>query len=142
MRKYIRHPADIPIETKVKLVSKSITENLRNVSLGGLAFYGEDPYETGQMISIRIPLVQPAFEASAQVVWCYPNEAKYEIGVKLLDQDDAYHARMVEQVCHIEHYKREIYRKEGRVLNGQEAAIEWIEKFGNTFPVIHDVEIL
>jgi hypothetical protein len=41
---------------------------------------------------------------------------------------------LVEQVCHIEQYKKEVFLKEGRLLSGDEAAAEWIEKFANQFP--------
>ena len=42
--------------------------------------------------------------------------------------------RMVEQVCHIEHWKKEIREKEGRELTGEQAAMEWIKKYAKDFP--------
>jgi hypothetical protein len=41
---------------------------------------------------------------------------------------------MVEQICHIEHYKREVAEREGRELSGQQAAKEWIAKYAASFP--------
>jgi hypothetical protein len=41
---------------------------------------------------------------------------------------------MVEQVCHIEHYKNEVKRREGREISGEQAANEWIAKFAGNFP--------
>ncbi len=143
MRKYIRHPADIPIEVQLRDASGDATASLaNNVSLGGLSFNCHSPIPVGQSISIKVPLVDPSFETSAEVVWCKPLNDQYEIGVKLLDQDDAYRTRMVEQICHIEHYKNQVLLREGRVLTGQQAAQEWIQKYGNTFPNIHEVESL
>jgi hypothetical protein len=41
---------------------------------------------------------------------------------------------MVEQVCHIKQYSKEILEKEGRKLSDEEAAVEWIEKYAKDFP--------
>ena len=45
-----------------------------------------------------------------------------------------FRARMVEQVCHIEQYKHQVLKKEGRKLSGEEAALEWIQKYAPQFP--------
>jgi hypothetical protein len=37
-------------------------------------------------------------------------------------------------VCSIERYRREVRRREGRVLSGQEAAEEWIRENAARFP--------
>lgn len=142
MRKYIRHPSDIPIEINNHQVQNPSTESLVNVSLGGLSFHSHEQQKLGKLISIRISLVEPPFETTGQVVWCKPSEGEYEIGVKLLDINDAFRTRMVEQVCHIEHYKRRILTEEGRTLSGQEAAMEWISKYAQSFPNIHEEEAI
>ena len=41
---------------------------------------------------------------------------------------------MVEQVCHIEQYKKEVLKNEGQGLSGEEAAVEWITKYAKDFP--------
>ncbi len=41
---------------------------------------------------------------------------------------------MLEQICYMEEYKKEILDKDGRVLTSEEAAIEWITKFAAEFP--------
>ena len=41
---------------------------------------------------------------------------------------------MVEQLCHIEHYRNEVNRKEGRDISSEEAATEWIAQFADKFP--------
>ena len=57
-----------------------------------------------------------------------------DLGVEFLDRRDAFRARMVEQVCHIENYRKTVYHTEGRVLAGKEAALEWIGKYAAHFP--------
>jgi hypothetical protein len=105
-----------------------------NVSTGGLAFRCERKFEPGDTVGIRVPFVSPPFEADARVAWCTARENRYEIGVEFLNQDDAYMTRMVEQVCLIENYKKEVYQAEGRTLSPQEAAVEWINKYASLFP--------
>ena len=138
MRKYIRHPSDIPIEIDQVETHEHLTESLVNVSLGGLSFHSTERINIGKLLNLRIPFVEPEFITTAKVVWCEYSENNYEIGVELLDKEDAYRTRMVEQVCHIEHYKREIEALEGRQLSGADAAVEWIEKFGHEFPLIEE----
>ena len=54
--------------------------------------------------------------------------------MSFLDAEDAFLARMVEQVCHIEDYRKSVHRIEGRELSPEEAAMEWIEKYASQFP--------
>lgn len=133
MRNYIRHPSDIPLEYRVEEPGPGHREQLKNVSYGGLAFESHDPLEVGTVIALRIVGVKPVFETKGRVVWHQQHGDHFEIGVEFLHQDDVFQVRMVEQVCHIEHYKREVLTKEGRNLSGQEAAQEWIAKYAAEF---------
>ena len=56
------------------------------------------------------------------------------MGVKFTEEETAYAVRMVEQLCYIEHYRQNVLQSEGRELSGEEAALEWIEKFAGNFP--------
>ena len=134
MREYIRHPADIPIEFQQDSPSLSHNETMANISQGGLAFHAHTALAVGAVIQIRIALRQPAYQARARVAWCRPNGTGFDVGVELLDSDDVFRARMVEQLCHIEHYKQMVLRTQGRRLSGQQAALEWISKFAEQFP--------
>jgi hypothetical protein len=134
MRKYIRHPSDIPIEFDVSDALHEQRESLNNVSIGGLSFQSRAPLVSGALVTIRVPFVKPSFEVRSRVVWCKRRGMSFDIGVELLDRQDAFLTRMVEQICHIEHYKREVLRIEGRHLSGQEAALEWIGKYAHLFP--------
>jgi hypothetical protein len=42
---------------------------------------------------------------------------------------------MVEQICHIEHYRRAVRESQSRTLSSQEAAIEWIECYADTLTI-------
>jgi PilZ domain len=134
MRQFIRHPADIPIEVSTGDQSADATRHTHNVSLGGLAFQSDRELEPGIVVEVRVPFVRPMFETKARVVWCRAHEGGFELGVAFLHPDDAFRARMVEQVCYIENYKKAVYQTEGRLLTGEEAAMEWIGKYASQFP--------
>lgn len=135
MRKYIRHPSDIPIEFDVEGVPVHSEESLHDVSFGGLSFSSKSKIQPGSTISITIRFVTPPFTSTALVKWCRKRGTNYyDVGVAFTDPEDAYRVRMIEQVCHIEHYKREALTKEGRKLTGEQAAKEWIKRFASKFP--------
>ncbi len=53
-----------------------------------------------------------------------------------MDTDGAFATRMVEQIQHIEHYRQEVLLVEGRTLDGDSAALEWISRYAALFPSI------
>jgi len=134
MRNFIRHPSNIPIDFQLEDLVIEGNEYLKNISVGGLAFNSKSMIEVGSIIRIKIPLVKPVFQALGRVTWCRPEENHFEVGIKFLDENDTFRARMVEQICHIEEYKQEVFIKEGRKLTGEEAASEWIKRFAVSFP--------
>ena len=132
MRSFIRHPTDIPIE--IRLADQSCErESLRNVSRGGLCFLYPEAAPVGSTIIVRIALTSPPFEVNCQVTWCQADGNAWQVGVEFLDRDDLFRARMVEQICHIEQYRR-MREGEGHALSSQEAALEWIERYADAFP--------
>jgi len=135
-RKYIRHPSDIPIEISTLQSPPEGAKVLNNISFGGLCFKSDIPYENGSSVSVRITHVRPIFEARGTVVWFRGGKGgeAYEVGVEFSGEVDAFRSRMVEQVCRIEQYKKEILEKEGRDLTGTQAALEWIKKYAEGFP--------
>jgi hypothetical protein len=133
MRSFIRHPSDIPIDVHPEDAMEKMEQHLNNVSAGGLSFTSGMPLELGRIITVRISIVKPAFEAKGRVAWCRNENGAFDIGIEFTEARDVFKMRMIEQVCHIEHYKKEIREKEGRVLSGREAALEWISKYANTF---------
>ena len=134
MRTYIRHPADIPVQIEVKSQPAQQQRRISNVSYGGLAFLSESCVEPGTQIRISIDVVDPCFEADGIVSYCRQKAGQYLVGVEFIHRDDLYIARMVEQICHIQHYKQQVASHEGRHLSAQEAASEWISKYASTFP--------
>ena len=133
---FIRHPIDIPIQVLEGQWSPPTHHHLLDIGLGGLSFDSDQRLELGSLLRIRFPCIDPDFETTVGVVWCKPynRDPIFEVGAAFLDQEEAYRARMVEQLCHIEHYRRQTLEHEGRRLSRQEAALEWIGKHAAGFP--------
>ena len=134
MRQFIRHPADIPIEVNPVDEGGTRAPRLVNVGMGGLAFRSHSAFRPAHVVRVRIDCVRPAFETTARVAWCRACDGEYELGLAFTDPDDAFRARMVEQICHIEHYRKEVRATQGRVLTTEEAAREWIGRNAAGFP--------
>lgn len=134
MRNYIRHPSDIPIQFSEDVEGVSESRLMNNVGYGGLSFNSSKSISKGTRIHVRIDIVTPVFEADGIVVWCHQEEKNFIIGMEFLNKEDIFLARMVEQICHIQHYKNLILEKEGRHLSSEQAAREWIRKFARVFP--------
>ena len=145
MRDFIRHPIDIPIKI-IKSDSENENENedylnhsLHDISIGGLRCLSDKPLATGAEIKIIIDLVDPVLEIPGIVIWCRAVDASsagasYELGIEYQGEKDVYRLRMVEQICHIEHYRKEVQIREGRNISSEQAAREWINKFAGEFP--------
>jgi hypothetical protein len=138
IRKYIRHTIDVPLEVTSSGELLTAPDQGVNVSHGGLAFTSDSCIDVGSIIDLRIPSVDPPFEARARVVWCRPEGTSFLVGAEFLDKGDAFRSRMVEQVCTIEGYRQQVLRDEGRSLTAHEAGLEWITRFAGRFPHVDD----
>ena len=133
-RRFIRHTVHVPLEVDRVGDAGPLTEEGINVSHGGLAFLSTACPAVGEILRLRIPTVEPVFEANARVAWCRREAGKFLVGVQFLDQTAAFQSRMVQQVCSIENYRKEVEQREKRILSPQDAAAEWIAKYAGRFP--------
>jgi Tfp pilus assembly protein PilZ len=132
-RQFIRHPLEIPI----KMASNSHSSNaclLKNVSLGGLCIQYPTEFSKGDKVNICIPLSEPEITLEAIVCWCRKVREQFEVGVYFITTQDAFTARMVEQMCHIESYRQAQEKETGRPISSEQAASEWIGMYASTFP--------
>jgi len=140
IRKFIRHPSGVPIQVTLDFAEdendETVDQTMTNVSLGGLAFISQKPLELLERVRICIPVLNQDNYLVGNVVWCEKVGGGYEIGIEFEKSKDVFRLRMIEQICHIEHYRKEVEESEGRELNAQEAAKEWISKFAGEFPAL------
>jgi hypothetical protein len=142
IRKFIRHPVDVPIQVSNSWVEdeddETLDQTITNVSLGGLAFVSPEPLEILDRVRVCIPILERDNTLIGNVVWCEKCDSgvEFEIGIEFEKSRDVFRLRMIEQVCQIEHYRKEVMLNEGRELSTQEAASEWISKYAGDFPAL------
>lgn len=72
--------------------------------------------------------MKPPFVSKGKVTWCIKQGDRYEVGIELFNADDMSRVRIVEQVCYIEDFIKEIKKQGGRRADIEEAAREWIKR--------------
>lgn len=139
MRNFIRHASDILINVNIDSKKTSIVEKTVNISNGGILFLSDFAIDTGSYVSISMPDICPTITLQGEVAWCKKehNSQQYNIGIQFSNETESFNARMVEQICYIESYKKYILEKEGRKLSSDDAANEWINKYADKFPDIY-----
>ncbi|MBI2571360.1 MAG: PilZ domain-containing protein [Candidatus Schekmanbacteria bacterium] len=140
MRKFIRHPSDVPIDVSAESETGTRRERLQNISLGGLCYMSANAVAPGTCVKVRFPIVSPRFQARGKIAWCREREGTCHIGVAFVEEQDLFRVRLLEQLCHIMHYKAEMSITEGRELSTEEAAREWIDRYASSFPAFDEAE--
>ena len=138
MRRFYRHPTDIPISVKIATVCKEEQCDMKDLSEGGLSCFLFSPIEVGMIVDINITAIDPPYFGKGKIVWTKSCQARdqrpcYEVGIKFTDNDEMFKLRMVQQICHIEQYKQRVFSEEGRKLDSNEAAQEWIQLYAADF---------
>ncbi|MCU1716183.1 PilZ domain-containing protein [Pseudomonas sp. 5P_3.1_Bac2] len=138
MRQYFRHPTDMPVDLVPSQASQVPKQRLHNISLGGVACNCNRAFINGTPIEIRIPLLgslQGGEHASCYglIAWCQPQGDGFVVGVTFTDEENLFRLRMIEQICQIEHYRREREQLLGRKVTVEEVAQDWIEQFASSY---------
>lgn len=132
MRNYVRHPSTIPIELIVDCAACSGRPRLANIATGGFACTVDEPLEVGASVQLRVPMIWPEYRVCGTVKWCRAVDTAFEVGIEFGAQD-LFKARMVEQLSQIEHYRNQLWIEEGRIVDGEQAAAEWIARYAQEF---------
>ena len=131
MRKFNRQNAGIPVE--IIHNGEQYKCILENVSLGGLACQGSLLVAVNTLVDIRMHLLMPEYVSQGRVAWCKKSDDIIELGIEHCGDKDKARLHMIEQISNIEHYRNEIRVAEGRELDGEQAAREWVEVYGADF---------
>lgn len=132
---YLHHPIDIPILLRTAKNRRSRGQKSSVFSPGGLSCLWERYIPPGLSIDIYFKHLPSTLTASGQVIWCRKQQSRFLLGIGFDDPEQAYSVRMMEQVCQIESYRLQQQRN-GRSLNHEQAAIEWIRLHAADFPPI------
>ncbi|PTS83441.1 pilus assembly protein PilZ [Pseudomonas sp. HMWF032] len=133
MRHFLRHPSDMPVELVLRKQAFVPRQRLNNISLGGVACNSSRAFRRGTAVELRIPLFGEHARYPGLVAWCRKQEEGYLVGVAFVDEDTLFRARMVEQVCQIEHYRHQREQELGCSLPIETVAQEWISRHAAEF---------
>ena len=134
MRKFLRHPSDMPVELVLRRQSCIPRQRLNNISLGGVACKSSRGFRRGTSVELRIPLLGDQARYPGVVTWCRRQESDYLVGIAFIDEDTLFRARMVEQVCQIQHYRQQLEHESGQPVAIEQCAQDWIARHAATFP--------
>jgi hypothetical protein len=90
-------------------------------------------FRRGTAIELHIPLLGEQARYAGVVAWCRKQPDDYLVGIAFIDEDTLFRARMVEQVCQIEHYRRQRELELGEQLEIESIAVEWIAEHAAEF---------
>ena len=133
MRHFLRHPSDMPVELVVRKQACLPKPRLNNISLGGVACNSNRAFRRGTAIEMRIPMFGEQARYPGLVAWCRKQGEHFLVGIAFTDGDTLFRARMVEQVCQIEHYRQQREQELGCSLSVETAALEWISEHAAEF---------
>lgn len=134
-RQFVRHPIEIPLSYKVLQKDKLNLTQTTNLSDFGISFLSDEPLVEGQLIEISIFSPRNHLQAKSIVKWQKYStvEGKYRVGVMFISRQEGFRARMIEQICHIDVYRKRKMQEEQRDIPYNEAAFEWITMNGKKF---------
>ncbi|MCV2403644.1 PilZ domain-containing protein [Marinomonas sp. C2222] len=130
---FVTHPKELPLEiTLIEDQSFPLLDEQRDGFVGVIS-HSSCQFNSGQSVKITLEEIDPNFCVSGRVAWCRKESDGYHVAIEFPTKEECYCVRMVEQLSQIEHYRRQA-KSQGRRLNYNEAASEWIQKFAATFP--------
>ena len=137
-RRFIRHPSSVPVRFHKNGHVDDSWYELRNISFGGLSFGSDKRHDPGDILTIEFPSLKNKQRLSGKIVWSDTadddEQLAYAEGLKFLDEAMFLRARVVEELCHIEAYRRSQIRLHDRELTSGQAAEEWIAAVAHKFP--------
>lgn len=126
----------MPVELILRRQACIPRQRLNNISLGGVACNSLRGFRRGTSIELRIPLLGDQARYPGVVAWCRRQENDYLVGIAFLDEDTLFRARMVEQVCQIQHYRQQLEQESGQAIAIEQCAQDWIAKHAAGFPYL------
>jgi hypothetical protein len=137
-RRFMRHPAAMPIACRSRGHLDAVHGSLRDASLGGMFFVSDGLFAKGDAVDLSFPARLMTARVGGVVVWRQDHSGNqaggHAYGVQFDDKEMFARARLLEQICHIEAYQKTQAEQCGRRLSPGLAAEEWIAKYASQFP--------
>ncbi len=132
---FIKHPERFPLQVKRLNFWERHKLDMNNPSNIGLTYVSTQPQKLGSILELTVPTRKDTYSFKGKVVAIKAKEDGFDIGVWLIDAEDAPKLRIIEQICHIELYLSDKKYREGPFVSPEKITEEWIGKFASHFPV-------
>jgi len=137
-RCFIRHPVTMTVHCRKEGHVEVGAHEMRDISFGGMYFVSSDPYAPGDIVVMDIPALAASNRISGEIIWssllAMNPSLQFANGLKFLNKQVLFLARMIEQMCCIQRYREAQARQNARSISGDEAAHEWIQMCAARFP--------
>ena len=130
---FVEHLIDLTLDITQIEAQCFPSISVARVGFVGITYVTLLPCDRGRSVRITLEEIDPNFCVSGRIAWCKKHSDGYHIAIEFPTEEECYCVRMIEQLSQIEHYRRQA-KHEGRRLNYNEAAGEWIQKFAASFP--------
>jgi hypothetical protein len=130
---FVEHPSSIPIDTEALEIS-SYSESAPG-SFWGLKIQSVRQAPLGAPICITFALGKGKIKAQGKIVRCEANGDGYDLWVQFSSFIDCHKARMAEQACQMEAWRKE-QESHGETLEPNLAYSKWLNLFSSGFPAI------
>ena len=132
---FIKHPKRFPLQFRRLRFWQSTKIDVDPESNTGLTFSSKEYQKPGSIIEVTIPTRKEIHHFMGKVVMVKELDDYFEIGIWLINTEDAPKLRIVEQICHMELYLNDKRHKDGPFLSQEKLTEEWISRFASGFPV-------
>jgi len=137
-RCFIRHPVTMTVQCRMEGHVDVDVHAMRDISFGGMSFVSADSYAPGDLIEMEFPVQAVQNRITGEIIWSSLLSLKPVIqfanGIKFLNRQVLFIARIIEQMCCIEKYREAQSLQYSRTLSGDQAAREWIRMCASRFP--------
>jgi len=130
---FIRYPAPVPVRYRACSVEGDGCDP--QATPGGICFPCSEPMEADSLVQLSLAAPHGVERFVVRIAWCHPEGEAFLIGARMLNDADACRARLVAQLCHIDAYRR-LELVNGRELDEDTAASEWIARYAHQVPAI------
>ncbi|NVZ99814.1 PilZ domain-containing protein [Pseudomonas gingeri] len=133
MVRFLPHPVDVPVKLTLLEHSCISRHRLRTLSLGGIACPSPRAWRHGSALEMCIPSLGEAACYSGYVAWCLKRKHAFLVGIAFVDEQTLFGARMSEQLCQIERYRKVREQQNAQPQNIEAIAQEWVQQHANDF---------
>lgn len=142
-RKYIRHPLNYPLTTRIISQEKhtgEVSGESHNIGAGGLLFISDKGMPEGSEVEIELKVEKRSFKLDGNVIRCEKIDgSRFNIAVSFNSPNELLKARMMEQVVRIEAFKDRLEKRYNVHLEFAAIAKEWIKRYSAFFANHYDI---